>query len=81
MVREDALRGLSMSGDTRVLPMVREATSHEEDEAMRALVAVVEARLRLVAALRDTLTFGWPPDSIGGRFVPSRSHVERLGCR
>ena len=81
VVREDALRGLSMSGDTRVLPMVREATRHEEDAAMLALVAEVEARLSIVPALRDTLTFGWPPDSIGGRFVPSRSHMERVGCR
>ena len=81
VVREDALRGLAMSGDTRVLPMVREATRHEADDTMRALVADVAARLRLVPALRDTLTFGWPPDSVGGRFVPSRSHVERLGCR
>ena len=81
VVREDALRGLSMTADERVMPMVREATSHEEDADMHALVAAVEARLRLPPALRDTLTFGWPPDSAGGRFIPSAAHQERPGCR
>ena len=81
VVREDALRGLSLTADERVLPMVREATSHEEDPEMLALAADVAARLRLPPALRDTVTFGWPPDSAGGRFIPSRSHLERVGCR
>ena len=81
VVREDALRGLALTADERVLPMVREATSHEEDPEMLALAADVAARLRLPPALRDTVTFGWPPDSAGGRFIPSRSHLERLGCR
>ena len=81
LVREDALRGLSLTADERVLPMVREATSHEEDPEMLALAADVAARLRLPPALRDTVTFGWPPDSAGGRFIPSRSHMERAGCR
>ena len=81
VVREDALRGLSLTADERVLPMVREATSHEEDAEMLALAADVAARLRLPPALRDTVTFGWPPDSAGGRFIPSRRHLERLGCR
>lgn len=81
VVREDALRGLSLSADERVLPMVREATSHEEDPAMHALVAEVEARLRRPPSLRDTLTFGWPPDSTGGRFTPSRAWLQQRGCR
>ena len=68
VVREQALRGLAMVGDQHVMVNVREAT--QKDPEMAPIVAEVEAKLRLPIASRDTVTFGWPPDSTG-RFVPS----------
>jgi HEAT repeat protein len=68
VVREQALRGLAMAGTSHDMLNVREAT--QKDPEMRPLVAEVEAKLALPVAARDTVTFGWPPDSTG-RFVPS----------
>jgi len=79
VVREDALLGLSTSADPTVLPMVREATRHEEDPAMLELAAHVERRLRTPVHDRDTLVFAGAPDSTG-RFIPSRAWLARARC-
>ncbi len=71
VVREQALRGIALVGDTHDLLTIGETTHRDRDAAMQALVEEVSAKLRRPLAERDTARFAWPPDSLGGRFVPS----------
>ncbi len=47
VVREQALHGIALVGTPQVLPGVRNSTHKDTDDAMRALVADVEAKLRM----------------------------------
>ena len=77
VVREVALRGLSLTGNAEDVPDIREAFHREVDAWSRHVVAQAESLLVLPVAARDTIRFAWPPEP-GGRFVPSASWL-RMG--
>jgi hypothetical protein len=75
VVREVALRGLSLTGSAEDIPDIREAFHHEDDAWSRHIVAQAESLLVLPVAARGTAWFAWPPDP-DGRFVPSGTWIE-----
>lgn len=77
VVREIALRGLSLTGDAEDIPDIRDAFHREDDPWSRHIVAQAESLLAQPVAVRDTISFAWPPDP-QGRFVPSGSWL-RMG--
>jgi hypothetical protein len=79
VVRETALRGLSLTGSAEDIPDIRDAFHREDDAWSRHIVAQAESLLVLPVAVRDTIWFVWPPDP-AGRFVPSGSWL-RMGMR
>ncbi|MBI1723172.1 MAG: hypothetical protein HYR48_04615 [Gemmatimonadetes bacterium] len=77
VVRETALRGLSLTSDADDIRDIREAFHREDDAWSRHIVGRAESLLVQPVAVRDTIWFVWPPDP-AGRFVPSGSWL-RMG--